>query len=91
MRRAARAAASPAASRRVAARPEDAPPPKRPDDSDDEKRDKKAKRIDKRGDDWALPQKRPVPITRPIHVNCYSDRLDLVPEAPRRQPRSPSP
>jgi hypothetical protein len=61
--------------------PEDAPPPKRPDD--DKKQEKKVKHIDKRGDDWALRKaaEASFPITRPIHLNCYPDRLVLVSEA----------
>jgi len=66
------------------------PPPKRPDDSDDKKPGKKPKPIDKRADNWGLRKagENAFPITRPIHLNCYPDRLVLVPEAGMGQQKS---
>ncbi|MGA2064872.1 MAG: hypothetical protein ABSG86_07885 [Thermoguttaceae bacterium] len=58
------------------------PPPKHAEDSDDKKDGKKHKPIDKRDDDWGLRKagQNAFPITRQIHINCYPDRLVLVPE-----------
>jgi hypothetical protein len=51
---------------------------------DDKKNGKHAKSLaSKRGQDWALPDAAhgSVPVTRPIRVECRSDRLIIVPEA----------
>ena len=75
--------------------PSQNPPPQlKPDpkDKDDaKKRDEKKRRrerdearlADKRGQDWALRDatKNAVGITRPIRVDCYPDRLVIVPDS----------
>jgi hypothetical protein len=69
---------------------EDAPPPKRDRDSDDKNREKKPKPIDKHADDWALRKatQNSIAISRPIHVNLYADRIEIVPEAGNGSPKS---
>jgi len=39
--------------------------------------------IDRRGADWGLPESAAgaIPLTRPIKIDCYNDRLVLLPEA----------
>jgi hypothetical protein len=68
-----------------------APPPKRNDDSDD-KNSRKSKRnlAESRDPDWALRNAGhgSTPLTRPIRVDCYPDRLVLVPEPGYGNPKA---
>jgi hypothetical protein len=52
-------------------------------------RDKAKKAMKQRGDNWGLPDasQRATAITRPIYVECYSDRLVLLPD--RGEGRAP--
>jgi hypothetical protein len=58
------------------------PPPKRTDDQADDKHDgKRGKNLAAaRGADWALRDqaKGSVGVTRPIHIECYADRLVVI-------------
>ncbi len=62
------------------------PPPKKDkdkDDKDDDHFDKNAKKLAaKRGEDWGLRNagRGSVGVTRPIHIECYGDRLVVISE-----------
>ncbi len=66
------------------------PSPDRTDDQDNAEVRKKASLAKKRGRDWGLrdASEASVPVTRPIRVDCYADRLVLVPEPGNHSPRT---
>lgn len=45
---------------------------------------------ERRGRDWALPKdtRSSIPVTRPIHIDCYADQLVIVPDSARGQPHA---
>jgi hypothetical protein len=57
------------------------PSPDQPDPKDKAEAPKKASLAKKRGRDWGLrdASEAAVPVTRPIRIDCYADRLVLVP------------
>jgi len=73
---------------------EETNPPKRdPDEAEKEKNEKKKHpydkvKLDHSQDDWALrnASRHAAAISRPIHVDCYLDRIVLVPEAGSSEP-----
>ena len=72
-------------------REEFASPRNRDEDPDDKKHNKRAKSmVDKRGEDWGLRDAAhgSVAVTRPIRVECYPDRLVLVPEPGSGSPKT---
>ena len=62
---------------------EERPKPEKPDPQAKRPKRKDAERLaDKRGADWGLRDaaQGSIPVTRPIHIECYLDRLVIVPE-----------
>jgi hypothetical protein len=66
------------------------PSPDRTDDQDNAEARKKASLAKKRGRDWGLrdASEASVPVTRPIRVDCYADRLVVVPDQGNHSPRT---
>jgi hypothetical protein len=66
-----------------------APPPKREEEKDKKHRKEVKSLAEKRGRDWGLrdASRGAVATTRPIHVDCFPDRLVLVPDDPRNAPK----
>jgi hypothetical protein len=70
-------------------------PPKPDRDAEEKEKEEKKKhpydkvRMDHDQDDWALRNvtRHAAAISRPIHVDCYPDRIVLVPEASSGEPR----
>jgi hypothetical protein len=74
---------------------EETDPPKRDRDAEEKEKQEKKKhpydkvRLDHNQDDWALRNatRHAAAISRPIHVDCYPDRIVLVPDANSGEPR----
>jgi hypothetical protein len=66
------------------------PSPDQPDPKDKAETAKKASLAKKRGRDWGLrdASEAAVPVTRPIRVDCYADRLVLAPGEGNHSPRT---
>jgi hypothetical protein len=66
------------------------PSPDRMDEKDDAEARKQQSLAKKRGRDWGLrdASEAAVAVTRPIRVDCYADRLVLVPEEGNHSPRT---